>query len=132
MNKQTGYFTGKIGSIDQIRQMKPKTIYYGANTLWWTHRQSDLCQNGMGLPCDPRGGMLFQTDDVEDFLKSAEENEKHYGKHGLAAFLASHNDNMVVSIEDQRSTCFADWDQYNEVLDRQYVDQSIQSDWKEE
>ena len=33
--------------------------------------------HAQGLPCDPRGGVLFQTDEIEKFLQSAENNVNH-------------------------------------------------------
>ncbi len=138
-------------TIDDVRKAKPKKIFYGVNTCWWTHDPTHLCStktpkltmdNGReippaaqglvaietsalkllsliaALPCDPRGGMLFETDNVEGFLKSAEEHAGHYGKHGLRAFLAAHHANCVVSLTDMRHTCFEGWQAYNDALDR--------------
>lgn len=117
--RQTGYYTGEV-TLQDVIAAKPTTIYYGANTCWWSHREEDLCKHPeCGLPCDPRGGMLFETDDVEGFLKSAQDNADHYGKHGLKTFMSAHHSNMVVSKEDRKSTCFKTWDEYNTVLDRQ-------------
>ena len=70
------------------------------------------------LPCDPRGSVLFQTDNVEGFLSAAESNAAHYGRHGLRAFMAAHHLNCVVSLEDLRSTSGRTWDEYNDALDR--------------
>jgi hypothetical protein len=115
-----GHYTGKITSIEQLLALKPEMIWYSANTCWWTHKEEHLCNHPeAGLPCDPLGGMLFQTNQAEGFLKAAEANAAHYGKHGIKAFLAAHNDNMVVSETDQRVTCFRTWSEYNDVLDKQ-------------
>ena len=70
------------------------------------------------LPCDPRGSVLFETDDVEGFLKSAVENYSHYGKHGLRAFMAAHHLNCVLDLTTQRPWSGVSWDEYNEALDR--------------
>ncbi len=117
----TGYFTGKI-TIDEVRKQKPAMIYYGAITCWWTHDVRHLCRipedrQGAGLPCDPRGGVLLQTDDIDGFFKAAEDNPSHYGKHGIKAFEAAHHLNCTVSESDRRSTCFREWDDYNRILD---------------
>lgn len=116
---QVGLYTDVIKSLDEIRAAKPKMIFYGMGTCWWTHDSTHLCMKpGTSIPCDPRGGVLFQTDDIEGFLKSAEESATHYGKHGIRAFLAAHHVNCVVSAENPLSTCFAKWDDYNRILDK--------------
>lgn len=112
-----GYFTGAITSLDEVRAAMPKMIFYGARTCWWTHDASHLGRLDGGIPCDPRGGVLFQADDIEAFLKSAEESTAHYGKHGLRAFLAAHHSNCVVSADDPKPTCFESWGDYNRILD---------------
>lgn len=108
-------------TLDAIRQARPEMIYYGAQTCWWTHDPAHLCTHPQsGLPCDPRAGMLFQTDDVEGFLWKAQQNAEAggYGKHGMRAFMAAHHQNCVVSLTDQRSTCGTTWEEYNDALDR--------------
>lgn len=107
-----------------VRAAKPDTIFYGAMTCWWTHDPVHLGRtaDGHGLPCDPRGGVLFQTEDVEGFLRSAEENPDHYGRHGLRAFMAAHHLNCLYSEGDPRPWCMATWDEYNEALDLEEVE----------
>ena len=108
----------KVTTLEDIRRANPQKVYYSVNTCWWTHRQTDLRQEPTsGLPCDPRGGMVMERDNVEGFLKAAEENAEAYGRHGLDAFIAAHNDNCVVSPTDLRGTCLRTWDEYNELLD---------------
>ena len=68
-----------------------------------------------GLPCDPHGGVLIMAR-ASDFLTQAEANPGHYGQHGLAVFMAAHNDNCVVSPTDGRNTCMATWPEYNDLL----------------
>lgn len=115
---KVGFYTNAITSLETIRLLKPAMIFYGANTCWWTHDRAHLCvKPGSGLPCDPRGGMLLQTDDVEGFLRSAEDSAEHYGEHGIRAFLAAHHQNCVVSRTNRASTCFPDWAEYNRILD---------------
>jgi hypothetical protein len=119
-----GFFTGAI-TIENVREASPERIYYGAQTCWWTHDPAHLCKEpSTGLPCDPRGGMLLQTDDVEGFLKAAESNPTNYGKHGIVAFMAAHHLNTTVGPSDVRSTCFTSWDDYNRILDDHVVDVS--------
>lgn len=146
----------EIITLDQIRALKPKTIFYGANTCWWTHDPLHLgrpappseerikrfaetlklnARPGMfsdeqflerarkamsegGPPCDPSGGMLFETDYVEAFLNAAILAENHYGKHGLRAFVAAHHQNSIHDIGDPRPWCHPSWDAYNDAIDR--------------
>ena len=105
-------------TLEDIKAEKPKTIWYSVNTCWWTHRQNDLrVHPESGLPCDPRGGMLMMGP-AGEFIANAEANPEHYGKHGLDAFIAAHNDNCVVHLQfDHRPTCLATWDEYNKRLD---------------
>lgn len=105
-------------TLEQVREAKPAMIYYGANTCWWTHDPNHLSRTtGVGLPCDPRGGVLFETDDIEGFLKAAERNAQHYGRHGLRAFMAAHHLNCILSLSEPRPWCSPDWLEYNEALD---------------
>ena len=61
---------------------------------------------------------MLMMGDAGAFLQAAEENPSLYGKHGLAAFMAAHNDNTVVSEQDSRQTCLRTWDEYNDLLDQ--------------
>ena len=99
-----------------------RMAFYGANTPWWTSSEHDLYEKpGIGLPCDPRGGMLFQSGegDLDKFLKSAESQPEAYGKHGIRAFLAAYHG--VVEVWNGQKllpTCLDNWDAYNELLDK--------------
>lgn len=128
-----GFYTDEHDSLETVRQQckrGDRMVFYGINTCWWAiswgqlykHRPHVMTIAGRetmspGLPCDPRGGMLLQTEDVDGFFDSAIKNAVHYGKHGLRAFLAAYHGNVVVSQIDQRPTCFAGWEDYNRVLD---------------
>jgi hypothetical protein len=91
-------------------------IFYGALTCWWSDH---LFYSQSGLPVDPRGGVLFETDRVLDFLRTAEDNPGHYGSHKFEAFKAAFHGVIEIRIADGRflPTCFRTWDQYNKVLD---------------
>lgn len=92
-------------------------IFYSVVTCWWTHNERHLCRHpDSGLPCDPRGGVLLQTDKPGEFLQAAKDNPEHYGKHGLRAFMAAHHLNCVVSETDMRSSCLRTWEEYNELI----------------
>lgn len=114
-------FIKVVTTWEDVKAAAPETIWYGFNTCWWTHRNSDLRTKDNGLPCDPRGGMLLMCD-AADFFAQAEANPAHYGKHGLDALVAAHNDNCVVSFRDFRQTCLEHWTEYNELLDLQSWD----------
>ena len=126
-------------TLEQVRATKPKMIWYGAVTCWWTHDPNDLKaatklsgrpdrSGGLGpLPTDPRGGVLMEAHDPEKFLRLAEESPEHYGKHGLAAFMGAHHQNcflvevirgtsMIVRDSD-RPWCLETWQEYNDAID---------------
>lgn len=115
-------FITKTLTLEALIALEPKKLWYGANTCWWTHKPEDLCKHPeSGLPCDPRGGMLFETQHVKEFFRKAKlsANEGVYGKHGLQAFIAAHNANCQVSEQDERRTCETTWKRYNEQIDEQ-------------
>jgi hypothetical protein len=106
-------------TLEDVRAARPAMIFYGANTCWWTHDPNHLGRlPDSGLPCDPRGGVLFQTDDVEGFLRAAEEAPDHYGRHGLQAFVAAHHENCTMGDDDPTPWAFPTWDEYNDAIDR--------------
>ena len=116
-----------IMTLDGVRTDKPRMIWYSVHTCWWTHRGEHLYKvpegrPGVGIPCDPRGSPLFQTDDAEGFLQAAEKNPEHYGKHGLRAFMAAHHMNCMAA--NYRPSCYEGWEDYNEMLDRYDADQA--------
>lgn len=112
-----GKITEKI-TLAEVKAAKPDMIFYGAMSCWWTHDPTHLGRTaGRGLPCDPRGGVLFETGDVEGFLRCAEELPSHYGRHGLRAFIAAHHLNCQHSEEDPKPWCMRSWEEYNEGLD---------------
>src|SRR5690606_27874496 len=105
-------------TMEEVRANSPSMAFYSARTCWWTTDPGHLYihPNG-GIPCDRRSGVLFETKDVEGFLRAAEENAEHYGPHGLRAFLAAHHGNVVTV--DGRPTCFVTWAEYNALLDKE-------------
>ena len=97
-------------SITEIRADDPKCIFYSIRTCWWTHRPGDLGRlRETNIPCDPAGGVLLQTDDIDGFFKSARDKPDHYGRHRLRAFMAAHHSTGVGP--------FIGWDAYNNALD---------------
>jgi hypothetical protein len=112
------YITHRV-TLAAIRAAHPTHIYYSAGTCWWTHDPQHLYTHPSGLPCDPRGAPLYETADVEGFLAAAEAHPEHYGRHGIAAFLAAHHANCQVGASDARPTCLKTWEEYNAALDAQ-------------
>lgn len=93
------------------------TAWYCVHGSWWTHRSGDVgARADNGLPCCPSGSPLLMQD-LETFMDSAIRNHDHYGRHGIEAFMASHNDNCIVSVADPRPTCLRTWDEYNDLID---------------
>ena len=121
MSEGVGYIVRRI-RLEDVRAAKPAKIYYGASTCWWTHDSDQLCvfEKENAIPRDPRGGVLLETDDADGFLQAAVEEEDHYGAHGLDAFIAAHHMNCRVGSDDDRSTCFESWDEYNDAIDRTF------------
>ena len=105
-------------TLADVSAMRPTMVYYGASTCWWgveTRSGGPRYRTpGNGLPADPRGGVLFQTDDFAAFIRSAVEKPEHYGVHGLDAFMAAFEGNVT---NGGRSWCFRSWDDYNRLLD---------------
>ena len=108
----------KQTSLADVKADKPDTIWSSVVGCWWTHRPEDIRNtepDGSGFPCDPRGGVLVGHP-ADRFLRIAEFDPDQYGVHGLDAFMAAHNDNCVVSEDDDRNTCLRTWDEYNDAL----------------
>lgn len=118
-----------LTSLDDIREAKPEMAFCSVKTCWWTTNPDDLCcDHGHpmkecpagydSIPLDPSGSPLFQTDDVEGFLKEAEDNAEHYGRHGLEAFILAYDGNVVADEEAAPyHRCSSRWDSYNDLLD---------------
>jgi hypothetical protein len=106
-----------IITLESLKDLNPKMIYYGAVTCWWTHDPSHLVVHPQsGLPCDPRGSVLLQTPHVDSFLETASQNPSYYGKHGINAFLAAHHENTIDLLGYPWS--FTSWDDYNKLLEQ--------------
>ena len=112
---------------EQLRQGAPAAIHYGFRSCWWTHRAADLRALPNGLPCDPAGGVLMTAPDALAFLDHAAAHPETYGRNGLEAFLAAHNDNCVASPHNHGSVCLRTWDEVNALLDYQRRREAAQS-----
>lgn len=111
-----------LPDLNQIS--KSKMIYYGATTCWWGDKIHYISPIGVGLPVDPRGGVLMETDNAEQFIRLAGENalleQCHYGRHRIDAFRAAFHGVIEVLTADGRGwrpTCFPGWGMYNDILD---------------
>jgi hypothetical protein len=110
------YIANRI-CLEQIKACTAPTVYFAMHTCWWTHDPSHLYTlPGTSIPCDPRGSVLMNAP-LADFIAAAEGNPGHYGKHGLAAFMAAHHLNCQVAADDPRPTSLKTWDEYNQALD---------------
>lgn len=110
--------------IETLAKLEPtRRVVYGVNTCWW--KDGDPVyrtpENGKlpPLPCDPRGGMLFECNDLKGFLENAKKNESHYGKHGMKAFMAAYHGNVTTM--DGKPTCFQRWEEYNDIIDETLI-----------
>lgn len=121
------YRIAKEKSLDEVTEITKRSgmVFYGAITPWWTCERSDLYDTpssdaDLRLPCDPRGGVLFETNRPEDFMKAAVSNPAHYGKHKLRTFLLAYHGCVLVNTIDRgwRPTCLNTWKDYDELIDQ--------------
>jgi hypothetical protein len=104
-------------TLVQITQMarSAKMVFYGVRTPWWTFDPDHLYRRlRSGLPCDPRGGVLWQADKPLRFLGEGVADPSHYGKHGIRAFLLAYHGCVV---NNGRPTCLRTWEEYNDLID---------------
>lgn len=62
------------------------------------------------IPTDPSGSPLYQFPDPMKWLKEAIASPKHYGRHGLNAFILTHHKNSL--------TMFRSWASVNAKIDQ--------------
>lgn len=112
--------------LEALTMLPPDTrVVYGARTCWWnvpalTGVWYTVNNQPGGLPCDPRGGVLFECDDLKGFIEAARKNADAYGRHGLQAFEAAFHGNVVT--KQGKPTCFETWDRYNDLIDAAIAD----------
>jgi len=95
-------------------------LVYAVHSPWWNLCPPWLYTIGgkpRGIPCDPRGSVLLETGKFDEFIKSAEDNLSHYGRHGIQAFVAAYHGN--VTTDGGLPTSLDDWEAYNALLDEQ-------------
>jgi hypothetical protein len=101
-------------TIVELRAAQPRTIYYARHTGWWATELPYRLRGQFPLPCDPRGSVLLETDDIVGFFAAAEANAAHYGRYGMRALEAALHGNLTTP--DGRPTSLASWDGYNLAL----------------
>ena len=113
-------------TLEQIEASGQQRVYWAIDTCWWTHDPKHLyntkdvnpaLKQQHGVPCDPRGSVLYEGV-LSDFLRSARETDiklGHYGKHGLRAFLTAHHLNSSLYGLPWSETT---WQHYNDAIDR--------------
>ncbi|HXI16474.1 MAG TPA: hypothetical protein VNM48_08885, partial [Chloroflexota bacterium] len=57
--------------------------------------------------------------DPMEFIRMAEKNPDHYGRHGIKAFIAAYHGNVLT--EDGKPTSLRDWEDYNRLLDEAHA-----------
>lgn len=90
-------------------------------TTWWSlYLPEYMPYTSSGLPCDPRGCMLFQGNFAE-YWNKVKVDASHFGKHGLRAFIAAFHGNIEVFTEDRgwRPTSLTTWDEVNALIDKE-------------
>lgn len=118
-------------SLEEVKEQATKSgiILYGASSCWWAHTWNSASKlEPSGIPCDPRGGVLFQTEEVAEFFDNAEANSGFYGRHGLAAFMAAHHYNSVANLTARLPWCCSGWEEYNLAVDRLLIREQQQKD----
>lgn len=106
-------------SLAKIKEMAAASslLRYAMHTCWWGMEDAPWYKTSPtgGLPCDPRGSVLMQTEKPLDFIAQAEANPSHYGKYGLRTFLLSYHG--CVTTDDGRPTSLEKWAQYEALID---------------
>lgn len=113
----------KLVSLQDVLDAKPETAWYSVHTCWWTTNPEHLEQIRVllneprdGVPVDPSRSPLFMAPAL-DFIKDAQNNVEHYGKHGIDAFMLAYHGNVVASDDPRLPRCAAEWESYNKLLD---------------
>ncbi len=101
-------------------------LVYAVGSPWWhvNHdgRTASPYHLKNGIPCDPCGRVLLQTDDPGGFIAAAicvPRPVDHYGNHGVRAFVAAYHGNVTVLREGIRPlpTALDTWEEYNKLID---------------
>ena len=90
-------------------------IVWGALTCWWKIGDPVYTLSN-GLPCGPRGEVLFEYDNPIEFIQNARNNVEHYGKYGLKAFLLAYHGQIIT--KDDLPTSLDRWEDYNKLIQK--------------
>jgi hypothetical protein len=109
----------KKTSLEEAKTLAGEYGYliYGAQSCWWAVGPPRYKSPITGIPVDPIGGVLFETNDPMGFIEAAEKAPDHYGENGLDAFVAAYHGNLVT--DRGIPTAFRSWDKYNDILNKQ-------------
>lgn len=106
---------------NRVKSKSGRKVIYGAMSPWWYIGKPlyRVPNAEFPLPCDPRGGLLLETDDLEGFLKAAKDNVDKYGKYGLDAFMLAYHGNVIT--DKGLPTCLKSWKEYNDLIDKDNI-----------
>jgi hypothetical protein len=109
----------KWGQIEKWARDTKRQVVLAVHTPWWSLWEDEwlpyTIPGSGGIPCDPRGSVLIQTN-MAKAVQQARDNPGHYGWHGLLAFAAAFHGNVVVK-RTGKPTSLKNWNEYNELLD---------------
>jgi hypothetical protein len=113
-----------VVTLDEISKSKHNSIYYSANTLWWTDDPNDLCEASEEhlelmskmfgqaavesfkenpVPLDPFNSPLYQTENMKAFLNpNSILSHDAYGpkvETRIETFMWSHAKNMALILD---------------------------------
>lgn len=88
-------------------------VFYGAYTCWWTLDPHHLRSAPSGLPCGPRGEILYEANDPLGFLAKSQEQPHRYGKHGMRSFTLAYHGHVM---RDGKLWSFRNWQAYDRLL----------------
>lgn len=97
----------------EIRIGRAKKIYFSGACLWWTHSEEDLQEAtrrgreyrkaiaqkneaaiiNLHAQSDPLGNPVKTYDKPGLWIKRSLSNPRHFGKHGIKAFIKTHHQN---------------------------------------
>lgn len=101
-----------------IDHFEKPTVWWSANTAWWTDDPNDL-QPG-SIPLDSLGSPLFQGN-LKIFLKGAtKQPEKQYGEFALNTFMAMHHKNFSPELGENKKL-FSSFLSFEEAIRRKRV-----------
>lgn len=117
--------TGRVSreQIEAWAANPTRQIVLAIRTCWWSLYETAympyVIPGKHPLPCDPRSSPLVISS-MAGCWAQAVGNPDFYGPHGIDAFVAAFQGNVVVA-ETGKPTSFDDWSHYNQLLDANTV-----------